>query len=71
MPAKSLPQPCTAGLSWGAVHHVILTHYHPDHIGSVGEVLAAAAKATTYAGAADGRGSVTIHSSCGQALLSL
>src|SRR5919106_543558 len=43
----------TAGLRWDAVHHVILTHYHPDHIGSVGEVLAAAAKATAYAGAAD------------------
>jgi len=43
----------TAGLSWDAVHHVILTHYHPDHIGSVGEVLGAAAKATAYAGAAD------------------
>ena len=43
----------TAGLSWDAVHHVILTHYHLDHIGSVGEVLAAAAKATAYAGAAD------------------
>ncbi len=43
----------TAGLGWDAVHHVILTHYHPDHIGSVGEVLTAAAKATVYAGAAD------------------
>jgi glyoxylase-like metal-dependent hydrolase (beta-lactamase superfamily II) len=43
----------TAGLGWDAVHHVILTHYHPDHVGSVGEVLAAAAKATAYAGAAD------------------
>jgi glyoxylase-like metal-dependent hydrolase (beta-lactamase superfamily II) len=43
----------TAGLGWDAVHHVLLTHYHPDHIGSVGEVLAAAAKATAYAGAAD------------------
>jgi glyoxylase-like metal-dependent hydrolase (beta-lactamase superfamily II) len=43
----------TAGLGWDAVHHVILTHYHPDHIGSVGEVLAAAAKATAYAGASD------------------
>ena len=41
------------GLSWDAVNHVILTHYHPDHIGSVGEVLTAAAKATAYAGAAD------------------
>lgn len=43
----------SAGLSWDAVHHVILTHYHPDHIGSVGEVLGAATKATAYAGAAD------------------
>jgi glyoxylase-like metal-dependent hydrolase (beta-lactamase superfamily II) len=43
----------TAGLGWNAVHHVVLTHYHPDHIGSVGEVLAAASKATAYAGAAD------------------
>jgi glyoxylase-like metal-dependent hydrolase (beta-lactamase superfamily II) len=43
----------TAGLGWDAVHHVLLTHYHPDHIGSVGEVLTAAAKATAYAGAAD------------------
>jgi len=43
----------SAGLGWNAVHHVILTHYHPDHIGSVGEVLAATAKATAYAGMAD------------------
>ena len=43
----------TAGLGWDAVLHVILTHYHPDHIGSVGEVLGAAPKATAYAGAAD------------------
>jgi len=43
----------TAHLSWDAVRHVILTHYHPDHIGSIGEVLAAAPKATAYAGAAD------------------
>lgn len=42
-----------AGLDWNAVHHVILTHYHPDHIGSVGEVLTAADKATAYAGSAD------------------
>jgi glyoxylase-like metal-dependent hydrolase (beta-lactamase superfamily II) len=43
----------TAGMSWDAVRHVILTHHHPDHIGSVAEVLGAAAKATAYAGAAD------------------
>jgi glyoxylase-like metal-dependent hydrolase (beta-lactamase superfamily II) len=42
-----------AGLGWDAVHHVILTHYHGDHVGSIGEVLAAAPKATAYAGAAD------------------
>jgi glyoxylase-like metal-dependent hydrolase (beta-lactamase superfamily II) len=43
----------TAGRGWDAVQHVILTHYHPDHVGSVGEVLAAAPKATAYAGAED------------------
>lgn len=43
----------TGGLDWNGVNHVILTHYHPDHIGSVGEVLGAAPKATAYAGAAD------------------
>jgi glyoxylase-like metal-dependent hydrolase (beta-lactamase superfamily II) len=42
-----------ANLGWDAVRHVLLTHYHPDHIGSVGEVLGEAAKATAYAGAAD------------------
>ena len=43
----------TAGLGWDAIRHVILTHYHGDHVGSVGEVLVAAPKATAYAGAAD------------------
>ena len=43
----------SAGLSWDSVNHVILTHYHPDHIGSIGEVLQAAGKATAYAGTAD------------------
>jgi glyoxylase-like metal-dependent hydrolase (beta-lactamase superfamily II) len=43
----------TARLNWDSVRHVILTHYHGDHVGSVGEVLAAAPKATAYAGAAD------------------
>jgi glyoxylase-like metal-dependent hydrolase (beta-lactamase superfamily II) len=43
----------TAGLGWGAVGHVILTHHHNDHVGSTGEVLAAASKAVVYAGAAD------------------
>jgi glyoxylase-like metal-dependent hydrolase (beta-lactamase superfamily II) len=43
----------TAGPGWDGVHHVILTHYHPDHIGSMGQVMAAAPRATAYAGAAD------------------
>jgi glyoxylase-like metal-dependent hydrolase (beta-lactamase superfamily II) len=43
----------TAGLGWDAVRHVILTHYHPDHIGSMGEILTSAAGAAAYAGAAD------------------
>ncbi len=41
------------GLGWDAVDHVILTHHHGDHVGSLGEVLAAAAAASAYAGAAD------------------
>ncbi len=41
------------GLDWGAVGHVIATHKHPDHIGSLEAVLTAAAAATGYAGAED------------------
>jgi glyoxylase-like metal-dependent hydrolase (beta-lactamase superfamily II) len=41
------------GLGWPAVGHVILTHRHPDHAGSIGAVLAAAAAATGYIGTAD------------------
>ena len=41
------------GLGWDAVGHVILTHLHPDHIGSLGAVMGAATDATGYAGAAD------------------
>lgn len=43
----------TAGLGWGAVGHVILTHRHGDHVGSLDAVLAKAPDATAYAGAAD------------------
>jgi glyoxylase-like metal-dependent hydrolase (beta-lactamase superfamily II) len=43
----------TVGLGWDAVRHVILTHYHPDHIGSMDEVLTSAPGAIAYAGAAD------------------
>lgn len=41
------------GLGWDAVDHVILTHLHPDHIGSLGSVMEVAAGAAAYAGAAD------------------
>lgn len=43
----------TAGLGWDAVRHVILTHYHGDHVGSTDEILTAAPKAVVYAGAPD------------------
>jgi len=42
-----------AGLTWDSVGHVILTHKHPDHAGSVDEVMAQAPGATLYAGEAD------------------
>lgn len=41
------------GVSWEAVGHVILTHRHPDHQGSLPAVLAAAPDAAGYAGAGD------------------
>lgn len=41
------------GLGWYAVDHVILTHDHPDHIGSAPAVLEAAPDAQAYAGEAD------------------
>ena len=41
------------GLAWDAVGHVILTHLHGDHIGSLGAVMDAAPEAAGYAGAAD------------------
>lgn len=40
-------------LDWDAVGHVMLTHSHGDHTGSVEDVLTRAAAATGYAGAAD------------------
>jgi glyoxylase-like metal-dependent hydrolase (beta-lactamase superfamily II) len=42
-----------AGLDWDAVGHVILTHRHGDHAGSIDAVLAAAPDASAYAGAED------------------
>lgn len=43
----------TAGLDWDAVGHVVLTHGHGDHVGSLPEVLARAPAAAAYAGARD------------------
>ncbi len=42
-----------AGPGWSGVRHVVLTHKHPDHAGSVGDVLTAATRATGYVGQAD------------------
>ncbi|MEM7273636.1 MAG: MBL fold metallo-hydrolase [Actinomycetota bacterium] len=41
------------GLRYADVDHVVLTHHHGDHAGSINEVLAAAGSATVYAGAED------------------
>lgn len=41
------------GLGWADVGHVIVTHLHADHQGSLPAVLNLAADATGYAGAAD------------------
>lgn len=43
----------TLGLNYSDVAHVVLTHNHGDHAGSIGEVLAQAVNATAYAGEAD------------------
>lgn len=43
----------TLGLNYSDVAHVILTHNHPDHAGSIGAVLAEAVNATAYVGEAD------------------
>ncbi len=42
-----------AGPGWGGVRHVVLTHKHQDHAGSVSEVVSRASGATGYVGAAD------------------
>lgn len=41
------------GLGWDSVGHVIVTHKHPDHQGSLGAVLSQASAAQWYAGAGD------------------
>ncbi len=53
------------GLGWDAVGHVVLTHHHNDHQGSLGEVIQRSPGATAYAGAEDvpsitGASSVTV-----------
>jgi glyoxylase-like metal-dependent hydrolase (beta-lactamase superfamily II) len=42
-----------AGIGWGAVGHVLLTHLHEDHRGNLPAVMTLASEATGYAGAAD------------------
>lgn len=41
------------GLTWQQVGQVVLTHKHPDHQGSLSEVVAATSGVDIYAGAAD------------------
>lgn len=41
------------GLDWGSIGHVIITHKHPDHQGSLDGVLAAAPDASWHAGEGD------------------
>jgi glyoxylase-like metal-dependent hydrolase (beta-lactamase superfamily II) len=41
------------GLDWGAVGHIVVTHKHPDHIGSLSAVVTAAPDAKVYAGLPD------------------
>lgn len=41
------------GLNYSDVESVVLTHNHPDHVGSIGEVLSMSVNATAYAGEAD------------------
>jgi glyoxylase-like metal-dependent hydrolase (beta-lactamase superfamily II) len=42
-----------AGPGWSGVRHVVLTHKHPDHAGSISDVLDEATSATGYIGQAD------------------
>ncbi len=43
----------TLGVTFDDVRHVVLTHHHPDHVGSLADVIGRAASAAAYAGAAD------------------
>ena len=46
------------GLGWSNLGHVILTHSHPDHVGSIAAVMDAAPDAAGYVGEGDA-GAVT------------
>ncbi len=41
------------GIGWGNVSHVVLTHLHRDHVGSLGDVMEAAPEAVGFAGEPD------------------
>jgi glyoxylase-like metal-dependent hydrolase (beta-lactamase superfamily II) len=41
------------GLDWSAVGHVVITHHHNDHAGSIRTVSTSAPEAAIYAGAED------------------
>ena len=43
----------SAGPGWAGVRHVVLTHKHPDHAGSISDVLDEATGATGYIGQDD------------------
>jgi glyoxylase-like metal-dependent hydrolase (beta-lactamase superfamily II) len=43
----------SVGRAWSDVKHVILTHYHPDHAGSLDAVMTASTNAKAYAHAED------------------
>jgi glyoxylase-like metal-dependent hydrolase (beta-lactamase superfamily II) len=42
-----------AGLNWGSVRHILLTHKHADHAGSLPAVAPLVSAASIYTGAAD------------------
>jgi glyoxylase-like metal-dependent hydrolase (beta-lactamase superfamily II) len=43
----------TLGVTYDDVRHVVLTHRHPDHVGSLSDVLGRASSSVAYAGAGD------------------